>query len=211
MRQDKAVEAVATGDGGAGGGSAADEPRTRILDAAEKLFYDRGIQAVGMDELRTAAGVSLKRLYGCFPSKSDLVAAYLERRDLRWRAALAAHVGERAATPEDSLSAVFDWLHTWFAAPDFRGCAFINSFGELGATSEAVASAARRHKEALLDYLTGLARDLGAPEPDVLGGQLALLVDGAITTAALSGSPDAARRARQAARVLVAAEVSPAG
>ncbi|MFI9050736.1 TetR/AcrR family transcriptional regulator [Streptomyces sp. NPDC053427] len=197
MRQDEAGEA------------AADEPRTRILDAAEKLFYDRGIQAVGMDELRTAAGVSLKRLYRCFPSKDDLVAAYLECRDMRWRTALAAHVGEHAA-PEDRLSAVFDWLHAWFAAPDFRGCAFINSFGELGATSGAVASAGRQHKEALLDYLTGLARDLGAPEPDALGVQLTLLVDGAITMAALSGSPDAARQAQGAARVLVAAGLRPA-
>ncbi|MFF4950477.1 TetR/AcrR family transcriptional regulator [Streptomyces chattanoogensis] len=182
-----------------------DEPRARILDAADKLFYDRGIQSVGMDELRTAAGVSLKRLYGCFPSKNDLVAAYLDRRDTRWRTALTAYVTQHAATLEDCPSAVFDWLHTWFATPDFRGCAFINSFGELGATSQAVTSAARRHKEALLDYLTELARDLGVREPARLGGQLALLVDGAITMAAISGNPDAARAAGAAAGALVAA------
>ncbi|SOE12240.1 transcriptional regulator, TetR family [Streptomyces sp. 2323.1] len=182
-----------------------DEARTRILDAAEKLFYDRGIQSVGMDELRSTAGVSLKRLYQCFPAKHDLVEASLRRRDTRWRTALTAYVTEHADTPEARPLAVFDWLHDWFTAPDFRGCAFINSFGELGATSDGVARVAREHKHALLSYLTDLARDARAPEPAAMGGQLAVLVDGAITTAALTGDPSAARQARTAAAALLAA------
>lgn len=109
-----------------------DEARTRILDAAEKLFYGRGIQAVGMDELRTAAGVSLKRLYQCFPAKHDLVEAYLRRRDTRWRTALAQYVDAHADGPADRPLAVFDWLGDWFAEDGFRGCAFINAYGELG-------------------------------------------------------------------------------
>ncbi|MFI0716333.1 TetR/AcrR family transcriptional regulator [Streptomyces inhibens] len=182
-----------------------DEARTRILDAAEKLFYDRGIQSVGMDELRTTAGVSLKRLYQCFPAKHDLVEAYLRRRDTRWRAALAEYVAERADGPETRPLAVFDWLHTWFAEPDFRGCAFINSFGELGATSDGVGRVAREHKRALLSYLTGLVRAVPIAEPGELAGQLALLVDGAISSAAISGDPAAARHARAAAERLMAA------
>lgn len=57
----------------------------RLLDAAEALYYARGIQAVGIDEVRTAAGVSLKRLYQLYPSKQHLVAAYLDARDERWQ------------------------------------------------------------------------------------------------------------------------------
>lgn len=185
-----------------------DEARARILDAAETLFYDRGIQSVGMDELRTTAGVSLKRLYGCFPAKHDLVEAYLRRRDTRWRTALAGYVTERAGTPEARPLAVFDWLHDWFSGTDFRGCAFINSFGELGATSDGVARVAREHKRALRAYLTDLTRGAGAGEPDALGGQLALLVDGAITTAAITGEPSAARQARSAAAALLAGGAS---
>lgn len=117
-----------------------DEARARILDAAEKLFYDRGIQSVGMDELRTAAGVSLKRLYQCFPAKHDLVEAYLRRRDARWCASLGEYVAAHADAPEARPLVVFDWLYTWFSDPDFRGCAFINSFGELGATSQGSAA-----------------------------------------------------------------------
>ncbi|GGU71305.1 TetR family transcriptional regulator [Streptomyces albospinus] len=190
-----------------------DDVRTRILDAAEKLFYERGIQAVGMDELRTAAGVSLKRLYGTFPAKHDLVEAYLRRRDEHWRASLAAYVDAHSGTPGAAPLAVFDWLETWFAAPDFRGCAFINAYGELGATSEGVGRVTREHKLALRTYLADLVRPLAATASDeaagpggvttVLAGQLALLIDGAITAAAVTGDPAAARTARAAAEALV--------
>ncbi|MFC5666548.1 TetR/AcrR family transcriptional regulator [Kitasatospora misakiensis] len=179
-----------------------DEAQTRILDAAEELFYGQGIQAVGMDAVRTAAGVTLRRLYQLFPSKGDLVEAYLDRRDRRWLAALADHVDTAADTPAERVLAVFDWLADWFAQPGFRGCAFVNSFGELGATAPGVAAAARRHKEALREYLTGLATDAGAPAGT--GTHLALLVEGAITLASLTGTPTPAAEAREVAGLLLA-------
>ena len=52
-----------------------DASRDTIVEAADALFYGRGIQSVGMDDIRTAAGVSLKKLYSVFPSKESLVAA----------------------------------------------------------------------------------------------------------------------------------------
>lgn len=180
-----------------------DEARTRILDAAEQLFYDRGIQAVGMDELRAAAGVSLKRLYQCFPAKHDLVEAYLRRRDTRWRTALAEYVDAHADGPAGRPLAVFDWLGEWFAEDGFRGCAFVNAYGELGATSDRVGRVAREHKEALVGYVAGLMRAVPVGEPEALARQLVLLIDGAIAGAALMGEPAAARQARTAAAVLL--------
>ncbi|MFC0599812.1 TetR/AcrR family transcriptional regulator [Streptomyces palmae] len=180
-----------------------DEARSRLLDTAERLFYERGVQAVGMDELRAASGVSLKRLYQCFPSKSELVEGYLRRRDERWRAALSDHVDRHGATAQDRLLAVFDWLHAWCAAPGFRGCAFINSFGELGSVSDGVAGAARDHKRAVREYVADLADDLRVDDPAALADQLLLLIDGAITTAAISGDPAAARHAQVAAGTLI--------
>ncbi|MGA5559905.1 TetR/AcrR family transcriptional regulator [Streptomyces platensis] len=188
-----------------------DEARTRILDAAEKLFYDRGIQAVGMDELRAAAGVSLKRLYQCFPAKHDLVEAYLRRRDTRWRTALAEYVEVHGGGPADRPLAVFDWLGEWFAEDGFRGCAFVHAYGELGATSDRVSRVAREHKEALLGYVTGLVRAVPVGEPEALARQLVLLVDGAIAGAALMGEPSAARQARTAAAALMEAAGGAAG
>ncbi|NUK04465.1 TetR/AcrR family transcriptional regulator [Streptomyces lunaelactis] len=178
-------------------------PETRVLDAAEKLLYGRGLQAVGMDAIRNESGVSLKRLYQLFPSKERLVEAYLRRRDVRWRASLAGYVDARPAE-ENRILAVFDWLESWFEEPGFRGCAFVNSFGELGATSEGVASAARDHADALKRYLAGLVDAEGhaawLPEP------LFLLMEGAITTAAISGSSAPAGQAREAARRLLDAD-----
>ncbi|WP_369230114.1 TetR/AcrR family transcriptional regulator [Streptomyces sp. R21] len=176
--------------------------REQALDAAEELFYGRGIQAVGMDAVRGASGVSLKRLYQLFPAKDQLIEAYLERRDLRWRERLATHV-ERHGDPEERILAVFDWLRLWFGEPDFRGCAWINAYGELGAVSPRVAAQVRAHKRAFQGYLAGLVTDAGLPA--VLAGQLFLLAEGAMVTAGINGSAEPAEQARQAARLLVRA------
>ncbi|MER5469928.1 TetR/AcrR family transcriptional regulator [Streptomyces sp. NPDC002685] len=177
--------------------------REQALDAAERLFYGRGIQAVGMDDIRGASGVSLKRLYQLFPAKEQLVEAYLERRDAQWRARLAEHVdGQRE--PERRILAVFDWLGLWFAEPDFRGCAWINSYGELGATSERVAAQVRAHKAAFRAYLAGLVSTAGLPP--ALGDHLFLLAEGAMVTAGITQSTEPAEQARAAARLLLDAE-----
>ncbi|PRX49483.1 TetR family transcriptional regulator [Prauserella shujinwangii] len=175
------------------------EATARLLDAAEAEFYEHGVRGVGMDVIRGRSGVSLKRMYQCFPSKDSLVEAYLERRDERWRRSLADYV----ATHGDEPLAVFDWLRTWFAEPGFRGCAFVNSFGELGADSPAVAAAARRHKDAVRDYLRTLTGRLDVPDPDRLAEQLLTLVEGAIALAAIRADPGAARTARAAAETLL--------
>jgi AcrR family transcriptional regulator len=185
--------------------------REQALDAAERLFYGRGIQSVGMDDIRGASGVSLKRLYQLFPAKEQLVVAYLERRDVRWRQRLADHVDGREGhdghlgheDPGRRILAVFDWLGLWFREPDFRGCAWINSYGELGATSERVAAQVRAHKRAFKDYLAGLVSDAGLPAD--LTEQVYLLAEGAMVTAAIERSAEPAGRAGLAARMLLEA------
>ncbi|MCI3274159.1 TetR/AcrR family transcriptional regulator [Streptomyces cylindrosporus] len=174
--------------------------REQALDAAEELFYGRGIQSVGMDDIRGASGVSLKRLYQLFPAKEQLVEAYLERRDVRWRGRLAEFVARRE-DPGERILAVFEWLEGWFGEDGFRGCAWINSYGELGATSARVAAQVRAHKQALRDYLAGLVADAGLP--GTVAGQLFLLAEGAMVTAGITGSTEPARVAREAARTLM--------
>ncbi|MFL6119124.1 TetR/AcrR family transcriptional regulator [Actinophytocola sp.] len=173
---------------------------TRVLDAAARLFYARGVQTVGMDDIRDASGVSLKRLYQLFPNKEHLVTAYLRRRDVWWRARLAEHVAT-VDDPRQRPLAVFDWMDGWFHEPDYRGCAWINCYGELGATSRAVAEEARTHKEGFGAFLRALAVDAGLPADT--GDHLLLLAEGAIVTSALTGDLDAARKARAAAAKLV--------
>jgi AcrR family transcriptional regulator len=169
------------------------EATGRLLEAAEDLFYAHGVQAVGMDAVRERSGVSLKRLYQCFPAKNDLVEAYLLRRDERWRGSLREFVHARGDDP----LAVFDWLKSWFAEPGFRGCAFVNSFGEFGEPAPGIAAAIRKHKDEVRAYLRGLV-----PSRTV-ADQLFALAEGATVLAAITGDPGEADTAREAAKILL--------
>jgi AcrR family transcriptional regulator len=179
--------------------------RDRIVQAAHDLYYSRGIQAVGMDAVRTASGIPLKRLYAQFPSKDALVAEVLRFTTGLWDAGIAS-AAHTATTPREKLLAIYDFLDEWFRADDFRGCGFINAFGELGATSPAVAEVARNQKTTFQNYVGQLVAQLGAPS--LLADQLAILAEGAQTTAAISGRPDAAAAARSAAVTLIDAALS---
>ncbi|WP_448320228.1 TetR/AcrR family transcriptional regulator [Streptomyces sp. CO7] len=178
--------------------------REDLLDAAEKLFYEQGIQAVGMDQVRTAADLPLKRIYRLFPTKEDLVVAMLRRRDRRWRASLADHVEQAPgprSQPGERVLAVFDWLAGWFAEPGFRGCAWINAHGELGSASPAVLAEVRSHKRAFREQLAEWVRAAGAP---AAADAVFLLAEGAIVTAGITGDPAPARQARAAVAALLA-------
>ncbi|MGW0563719.1 TetR/AcrR family transcriptional regulator [Streptomyces sp. NPDC003016] len=176
----------------------------RLLDAAETLFDERGVQAVGMDAIRSASGVSLKRLYQLFPSKDDLLEAVLRRRDETVRSGI-----ERASaaheSPRERVLAVFDHLEEWFGRDTFRGCSFINTFGELGGVSQGVTDIARANKRSLQDHFAELVAAAGTPPgpADRLAAQLAVLANGAMATAGITGSQDPARHARDAAKTLL--------
>lgn len=178
--------------------------REAVVRAADELFYARGVQAVGMDAVRTAAGVSLKRIYSLFASKDELIVAVLRHRTGVWDSGLAS-ASERATTARERILAIFDFLDAWFREPDFRGCAFINTHGELGASSTAVADAVREQKRTFGEYVAQLVADAGAPP--ALAPQLAILAEGAQTTAAIAGTPDAAHHARAAAETLLDAAI----
>ncbi|MFG2225068.1 TetR/AcrR family transcriptional regulator [Streptomyces sp. NPDC048644] len=174
------------------------QDREALLDAAEALFYERGIQAVGMDRIRAASGLPLKRIYRLFATKEDLVVAVLQRRDQQWRGSLAAHV-ERVADPRERVLAVFDWLAEWFAEPGFRGCAWVNAHGEIGASSEPVLAEVRSHKRAFHDQIAGWAQAAGMPSAE----PVFLLAEGAIVAAGISGDTAPARHARATVETLL--------
>ncbi|MGH3548935.1 MAG: TetR/AcrR family transcriptional regulator [Pseudonocardiaceae bacterium] len=178
--------------------------RRRILDAAERLFYDRGVQAVGVDAVVADAGVATKTLYAHFGSKDALVEAYLRRRDQRWLGWLRSAVATTEPGPARVL-AVFDALADWFAEPGFNGCAFINVAGEL-AHSTTARAVARDHKRALRALLHEVTAGAGVADHAVLADQLMLLVEGAIVTAHVEGVAEAAMRGRSAAAALLELE-----
>ncbi len=155
----------------------------RILLAAHELFYRDGIRATGIDRVIAASGVTKVTFYRHFPSKTDLIREFLEYRHQRWMAwfadALSRHGGEPGALPAA--------LAEWFSDGTFRGCAFINSVGELGGVLPDVLDITRRHKRDMADVIAGLLPPDGLREDHAKA--LALAVDGAIIQAQYGESP----------------------
>jgi AcrR family transcriptional regulator len=182
-----------------------DVVRAKVLETADRLYYTFGIQAIGMDTLRTESGVSLKRLYRLFPSKEAIVEQVLHRRHDTWNSLVEEAIN--VDDPRQRLLAIYDMLARWFDQDDFRGCVFINSFGELGATAPRVAEIVRAHKAGFQARLAEIVAEAGGPPS--LAPQLAILAEGAQTTAAIAGTNEAAQQARRAAEVLIDAAIRP--
>ena len=183
-----------------------DAVREQIVRTADRLYYEQGILSVGMDSVRDAAGVSLKRLYSLFASKDELVVAVLRLRQQMLREGLESH-RDLATDPRERVLSVFDFLDRWFGEPGFRGCGFINAFGELGSRSDDVASVVRETKVEFRTYVEGLVREAGGS--DTVALQIVLLAEGAQTTAAITGTPSLiASCARAAAATLLDADLA---
>ncbi len=163
--------------------------RERILDVAKRLFYRDGLRATGIDRIVAESGVAKMSLYRHFPSKADLVAAFLDWRHDDWMAWFSGAVEARlAATPE--LAALADALGEWFAQDDFRGCAFINSVAETGAGDEPRHRLqALDHKLALEAYIADVAARLGLAGPGAVAQEAMLCVEGMIVRAQFQPDP----------------------
>ncbi len=177
--------------------------RDRILATAAKLFYARGVHAVGIDEIIDRSGVAKMSLYNNFDSKDALIVAYLRARHDAWMAWLHSAVESRGGPARRRLLAVFDALSEWCGSKDFRGCAFINTAAELCDPKHPARAVCREHKESLRAYLEQLAATAELERPDKVAGQLLILVEGAIVTSLLAGNAVAVGHAREAARILI--------
>jgi AcrR family transcriptional regulator len=176
--------------------------RERVLHSAYELFSRRGIRDVGVDEVIERAGVAKATLYRHFPSKDDLVVAFLERREQRWTLEFVeAEARRRGNTPEERLLAIFDALDEWFRREDFEACAFMNSLLEMGA-AHPVGRASIRHLQNIRSVVSRLAREAGIRASDSFARSWHILMKGSIVAAA-EGDADAAQRARAMARPLI--------
>jgi AcrR family transcriptional regulator len=178
------------------------EARERILESAYELFSRRGVRGVGVDEVIAHAGVAKATLYAHFPSKDDLVLAFLEQREQRWSVAfVVTEAQRRGTTPEEQLLAIFDAFDDWFHRDDFEACSFIKLLLEMGAEHSA-GRASIRHLDNVRSILQGLAQEAGLREADRFARSFQLLMEGSIVAAA-AGDADAAQRARAMARTLI--------
>jgi len=174
----------------------------RILETADRLFYGQGIRAVGVDTIAAEIGISKRTLYNYFPSKDDLIVAYLSRR------LKPAPPSDRP--PLEQILGAFDRLERTIATGVFRGCPFVNAVAELKEPAHAANRIALAFKEQRRVWFQGLLERLGVEQTQLLSMQLQLLMDGAIAAAIVRGDPKVAVAAREAAAVLMkAAGVNP--
>jgi AcrR family transcriptional regulator len=178
--------------------------RQRILDTAFRLFYERGLRAVGVDLLIAESGVAKATFYKHFPGKDDLVLAYLDRVDEVWSGQLRSAAAAAGDDPAEQLVGLFDALGTACRRRGYRGCAFLNAAAE-SVPGTSVHDRTVAHKDRVRAWVRDLAAAAGAPDPDGLARSLTLLLDGGLASGALDADPAVADRARESARVLVAA------
>ena len=176
--------------------------RERILGTAYELFARRGIRDVGVDELIERAKVAKATLYRYFPSKEDLVDAFLQRREELWTLGwVEAEARQRGGRPEEQLLAVFDLFDEWFHRDDFEGCSFVNVMLELGPRHPA-GQASVQHLETVRAFLRELAEEAGLVRPDAFALSWHILMKGSIVLAS-AGDLDAAQRAKEMGTALI--------
>ncbi len=176
--------------------------RERLLETAYAMFAARGVRDVGVDEVIERAGVAKATLYRHFPSKDDLVVAFLEEREQRWTLDwVEAEARGRGSDPEQQLLAIFDLFDEWFHREDFEGCAFINVMLEMGPAHPA-GNASVRHLENIRAVVRRLAEEAGFRDPSSFSRSWHILMKGSIVQA-VEGDLDAATRAKSMARLLI--------
>ncbi len=183
---------------------ATSEVRQRILDTADRLFYQDGIRAVGIDRIIAEADVAKMSLYKHFPSKDDLILAVLKYREEKLLEFFTDGMERHGKRAKDKLRAFFAVLKDFFENPGFRGCAFQNAAVELADPAHAGAQFVKDHKRRFQEFLAGLVEESLGKGAAKIAPAVGLLVEGAIVTAVIQGLPDAVDVARDAALKMVA-------
>jgi AcrR family transcriptional regulator len=175
--------------------------RRRLLDTATRLFYAEGIRSVGIDRIIAEASVAKATFYNHFPSKDDLVLAYIEEQDQIGRTATAALP---AKSPRDMIVAVLGRIADAANAGDFRGCPFLNAAAEYTDPASAVRQAVDARRAWYRGVLRRHLQADGDPSPSLTANLLVVFSDGLLESAYLDDPKRIAELTREGvARILV--------
>lgn len=172
------------------------QARSRLLATATRLFYSEGLHAVGIDRIVAEAEVTRATLYRHFPSKDELVVAYLE----------GAHQLERDETDKavasgrpavDIVRTIAESITVGISSDAFRGCAFLNAVAEYPDPAHPVHRAVLAHREWFLRTVTDLLAQVGDTSPELAGRHFVMLRDGAMAAGCLSDPADVCDTFRQ--------------
>jgi AcrR family transcriptional regulator len=178
-------------------------PRERLLEAAARLFQENGIQATGVDAIIEAAGVAKATFYRHFPSKDDLIVAWLRDPRARWFERVRARAQMSGASPRDEILLYFEATAEWLEHEGYRGCAYLNTPVEISDPNHPARLVVRETLDEILAYLRDRLTAAGYQDVEILAMQLQSLLAGAISLAVARHSGAFALSARDAAKHLL--------
>lgn len=177
-------------------------PKEKLFQTAARLFYQHGYRAIGVDTIAAEAGIGKMTLYRHYPSKDDLIVAFLQESNQEFWEYFEQSTKD-APTAREKLLAFFQALQTYVVSPACYGCPFITVATEYPELSYAGHQVALAHKQAVRVRFQQLAQEAGARQPEMLANALFLLMDGAYMAARMYGASldnpaaDVATTARQ--------------
>jgi AcrR family transcriptional regulator len=174
--------------------------RDRLLDAADRLFYQEGVRAVGIDRVLAEAEAAKASLYQHFGCKDQLVASYLERRTAAARTNIEAYLAD--TPPSQRALKFFDWVVAWAESKDFRGCPLQHTVSELTDAAHPARAIAHTQRAWFTERFLEWTKASGVKDPKATARALMVLFDGAIAGSEVDG-PQRASDARWMARKLL--------
>ncbi len=181
-------------------------PKEKIFQTAAHLFYQHGYRAIGVDTIAAESGVGKMTLYRHYPSKDDLIVAYLrEWNDIFWNNF--EQLTKDVPTPRGKLLAVFQFMQEYIKTPACYGCPFLNVATEYPELDYPGHQVALEHKQSVRARFCQLARETGAANPEALADQLALLLDGAYMASRMFGAQSPTAHLAEAAQILIDASI----
>jgi AcrR family transcriptional regulator len=198
-----------TDEGPAGGGAAATRPaskvpmRERIVEAATELFYAQGIRAVSAEKIIAQVGITKVTFYRHFPTKDDLIVAYLERR-AAWEREAIAGARQAASDVPEVFRIVAEAIGAESCRPGFRGCPFINAAAEYADPDHPVRRAVDAHRRWFRQAIQDLLDEIGVPDSARAADELVMLRDGAMVSGYLSDPAIVAGALYNAGRAVIA-------
>ncbi|HKX75906.1 MAG TPA: TetR/AcrR family transcriptional regulator [Acidimicrobiia bacterium] len=182
--------------------------RQRILETAQRLFYRDGFRAVGIDTIIEEAGVAKMSLYRHFPSKDDLIVAYLEEANRQYWEWLDGAVAD-VEDPVEKLIGMFEAIEKLATTPACSGCTFQGTAAEFPNRDHPGHQVAIDHKIQVRVRFARLAAEAGLRDPEQLGDQLLLLMDGAWAAVRMFGPDNHAKSLTATAAAIIEAHRTP--
>ncbi|ACU60179.1 transcriptional regulator, TetR family [Chitinophaga pinensis DSM 2588] len=181
------------------------KPRERVLKTAIALFNKHGVHTIGIDRIIAESGVSKRSFYNYFPSKSDLIAAYLDFWDAFRFDNLEKHISIAKGGAKGEILAVFDSLEDWITQSDFNGCNFTRGLNEFSdEDTRPLREKVDAHFKKSTDFITARLADLVKPgKTKTLLPQLLSLILGAMVVAHITGDTKIAQLNKKIARTLL--------